>query len=126
MATVDSIDAFSLLQNMAPMSYDSSRLVDVACIAYAHVDDAHIKELRGKFLPTVQRQFQVALVPTLLTAMLSVTYPGDASFCSVKRILGDLHPLPAPPMQFSAVAVLLQEKYCLETQIVHTADISML
>ena len=61
MATVDSIDAFSLLQNMAPMSYDSSRLVDVACIAYAHVDDAHIKELRGKFLPTVQRQFQVAM-----------------------------------------------------------------
>lgn len=60
MATVDSIDAFSLLQNMAPMSYDSSRLVDVACIAYAHVDAAHIKELRGKFFATVQRQFQVA------------------------------------------------------------------
>lgn len=58
-ATVDSIDAFSLLQNMAPMSYDSSRLVDVACIAYAHVDAAHIKELRGKFFVTVQRQFQV-------------------------------------------------------------------
>ena len=60
MATVDSIDAFSLLQNMAPMSYDSSRLVDVACIAYAHVDAAHIKELRGQYLATVQRQFQVA------------------------------------------------------------------
>ncbi len=57
---MDSIDAFSLLQNMAPMSYDSSRLVDVACIAYAHVDAAHIKELRGKFFATVQRQFQVA------------------------------------------------------------------
>jgi len=29
-ATTDSVDAFSLLQNMAPMSYDSSRLIDVA------------------------------------------------------------------------------------------------
>ena len=59
MAAVDSIDAFSLLQNMAPMSYDSSRLVDVACIAYAHVDAAHVAELRGRFLATVEKQFQV-------------------------------------------------------------------
>ncbi len=72
MATVDSIDAFSLLQNMAPMSYDSSRLVDVACIAYAHVDDAHIKELRGKFLPTVQRQFQVAVLPVFQSREVSL------------------------------------------------------
>ncbi len=59
MAAVDSIDAFSLLQNMAPMSYDSSRLVDVACIAYAHVDAAHVKELRARFFTTVEKQFQV-------------------------------------------------------------------
>ena len=59
MAAVDSIDAFSLLQNMAPMSYDSSRLVDVACIAYAHVDAAHVKELRAQFFATVEKQFQV-------------------------------------------------------------------
>lgn len=58
-ATVDSIDAFSLLQNMAPMSYDSSRLVDVACIAYAHIDLVCIKGLREKFFSTVQKQFQV-------------------------------------------------------------------
>ena len=37
LATVDSVDAFSLLQNMAPMSFDSSRLIDIACIAYAQV-----------------------------------------------------------------------------------------
>lgn len=74
MATVDSIDAFSLLQNMAPMSYDSSRLVDVACIAYAHVDAAHIKELRGKFFATVQRQFQVATpAPSILHPCLPST-----------------------------------------------------
>lgn len=60
MATVDSIDAFSLLQNMAPMSYDSSRLVDVACIAYGHVDAPHIKDLRGRFHASVQKQFEVA------------------------------------------------------------------
>ena len=36
-ATVDAVDAFLLLQNMAPLSFDSSRLVDVACIAYAQV-----------------------------------------------------------------------------------------
>ena len=59
MAAVDSIDAFSLLQNMAPMSYDSSRLVDVACIAYAHVDAAHVKGLRARFFATVEKQFQV-------------------------------------------------------------------
>lgn len=58
-ATVDSIDAFSLLQNMAPMSYDSSRLVDVACIAYAHIDSLCIQGLRQQFFSTVQKQFQV-------------------------------------------------------------------
>ena len=86
MATVDSIDAFSLLQNMAPMSYDSSRLVDVACIAYAHVDAAHIRELRGKFLATVQKQFQVAaLQPTIPLS----EYPGkpcNARFACVLQI----------------------------------------
>ena len=80
MATVDSIDAFSLLQNMAPMSYDSSRLVDVACIAYAHVDDAHIKGLRGEFLPIVQRQFQVAAPPATIHMLV---YPEGAVFSSV-------------------------------------------
>jgi hypothetical protein len=59
--TVDSVDAFSLLQNMAPMSYDSSRLVDVACIAYAHIDAASITALRQKFFATVEKQFQVRL-----------------------------------------------------------------
>lgn len=58
-ATVDSVDAFSLLQNMAPMSYDSSRLVDVACIAYAHIDTTCITTLRHKFFATVEKQFQV-------------------------------------------------------------------
>ncbi len=88
MATVDSIDAFSLLQNMAPMSYDSSRLVDVACIAYAHVDDAHITELRGKFLPTVQRQFQVAVLPILL----SLYMPGRCLLYSIQRVLAEAYP----------------------------------
>jgi len=37
---VDSVDAFSLLQNMAPMSFDGSRLIDIACIAYAQARGA--------------------------------------------------------------------------------------
>ena len=59
MTTVDSIDAFSLLQNMAPLSFDSSRLVDVACIAYAHVDSHHMEALRAGFEAAVHAQVQV-------------------------------------------------------------------
>ena len=45
LATVDSVDAFSLLQNMAPMSFDSSRLIDIACIAYAQVCEHRLHSL---------------------------------------------------------------------------------
>ena len=99
-ATVDSIDAFSLLQNMAPMSYDSSRLVDVACIAYAHVDAAHIKELRGKYLATVQRQFQVA---ALQPAVHLSVHPGTG-FTLYPTEFGDVPSVPA--RQLSDIARL--------------------
>ena len=59
MATVDAVDAFSLLQNMAPLSFDSSRLVDVACIAYAHIDHAYLRNLRSGFEASVSAQVQV-------------------------------------------------------------------
>ena len=90
MATVDSIDAFSLLQNMAPMSYDSSRLVDVACIAYAHVDDAHIKGLRGEFLPIVKKQFQVAAPIITTIDPCRITRRGVVPFCSPNQEQPDL------------------------------------
>lgn len=61
MATVDSVDAFSLLQNMAPLSFDSSRLVDVACIAYSHVDHDYMTNLRKGFETSVKAQVQVTL-----------------------------------------------------------------
>ena len=52
-ATVDSIDAHSLLQSMAPMSYDSSRLIDMACIAFAGVTMDQISALRKAYTTTV-------------------------------------------------------------------------
>ena len=58
MATVDSVEAFGLLQSMAPTSYDASRLVDVAAIAYAHIDAAAIAALRARFTGAVRAQFQ--------------------------------------------------------------------
>ena len=59
MATTDSVDAFSLLQNMAPMSYDSSRLIDVACISFSSVDGAHLAGLQATHRQTVLAQFAV-------------------------------------------------------------------
>eukprot|EP00951_Prasinocladus_malaysianus_P011231 scaffold82880_cov44-Prasinocladus_malaysianus.AAC.1 len=37
MATVDSVDALSLLQATAPMSFDGSRLMSTACIGFQGV-----------------------------------------------------------------------------------------
>lgn len=59
-ATTDSVDAFSLLQNMAPMSYDSSRLIDVACISFSSTDRAHLARLQAKQRQTVLAQFAVS------------------------------------------------------------------
>ena len=57
---VDSIETLGLLQTMAPMSYDSSRLVDVACIAFAHVDADHIGSLRAVHSAAVHAEFAVS------------------------------------------------------------------
>ena len=58
-STTDSVDAFSLLQNMAPMSYDSSRLIDVACISFSTTDHAHLAALQARHRQTVLAQFAV-------------------------------------------------------------------
>ncbi|GMH41674.1 hypothetical protein BSKO_09584 [Bryopsis sp. KO-2023] len=44
--TVDALDAWELLQSMAPMSYDSSQLIDVACIAFSNVTQQYLDSLR--------------------------------------------------------------------------------
>lgn len=59
-ATVDAVDAFLLLQNMAPLSFDSSRLVDVACIAYSEVDCKYMENLRSQFAASVDEQVQAS------------------------------------------------------------------
>lgn len=66
-ATVDTIDAFILLQNMAPLSYDSSRLVDVACIAFATVDKEHMGQLRSSFEGDVNARIQVQIASLGIT-----------------------------------------------------------
>ena len=58
-STTDSVDAFGLLQNMAPMSYDSSRLIDVACISFSTTDHAHLAALQARHRQTVLAQFAV-------------------------------------------------------------------
>ncbi|KAK9868611.1 hypothetical protein WJX84_001924 [Apatococcus fuscideae] len=47
MATEDALDALSVLQNIAPLSYDSSRLLDVACIGFGSIQDADLATLRS-------------------------------------------------------------------------------
>lgn len=64
-STTDSVDAFSLLQNMAPMSYDSSRLIDVACISFSTTDHAQLAALQARHRQTVLAQFAVSLYPSL-------------------------------------------------------------
>ena len=82
MATVDAVDAFLLLQVMAPMSYDSSRLVDVACIAYAHVSPESIHQLRSLYLPAVRNQFEVRQPAAYLFGnSLEVHAPFGCSSC---------------------------------------------
>ncbi len=53
MATVDSIDAFTLLHAMAPMSFDASRLIDMACIAFAGLTMEQIQSLRKVYRTTI-------------------------------------------------------------------------
>lgn len=73
MSTTDSVDAFSLLQNMAPMSYDSSRLIDVACISFSTTDHAHLAALQARHRQTVLAQFAVRPLNHLCSLTPSVT-----------------------------------------------------
>ena len=61
MATEDALDALSVLQNIAPLSYDSSRLLDVACIGFGRIQDQDLATLRSicrlPILSHVQVQF---------------------------------------------------------------------
>ena len=81
---MDSVDAFSLLQNMAPMSYDSSRLIDVACISFSTTDHVHLAGLQARHRQTVLAQFAVSslnntVAPLLLGALDSVAHTSTAT-----------------------------------------------
>ena len=51
--TDDSSEAYLLLQSLAPMTFDASRLVDSACIGFGYVKDAALRVLRDKYRPQV-------------------------------------------------------------------------
>lgn len=54
--TRESSDAYMLLQALAPMSFDASRLVDTACIAFRGLQPAAVEVLRDKFRREVAEQ----------------------------------------------------------------------
>lgn len=47
--TCESSDAYMLLQALAPMSFDASRLIDTACIGFRGLQPAAVDVLRDKF-----------------------------------------------------------------------------
>jgi hypothetical protein len=58
LSTADSLEAFKVLQHMAPMSYDSSRLVDVACIGFSHITHPYLNQLRSIYFAQVAQLVQ--------------------------------------------------------------------
>lgn len=80
-STTDSVDAFSLLQNMAPMSYDSSRLIDVACISFSTTDHAHLAALQARHRQTVLAQFAVRPPKTALLSVTEIVWPVVCLLC---------------------------------------------
>ena len=77
MATVDSIDAFTLLHAMAPMSFDASRLIDMACIAFAGLTMDQIQALRKAYRTTV-----VASKLNVRCAVANLPSPDKSNFGS--------------------------------------------
>jgi hypothetical protein len=43
-----------------PMSFDSSRLLDTACIAHGHIKDSALRVLRAKYRTPVLEQLRVS------------------------------------------------------------------
>lgn len=56
MQTVDALDAWELLQSMAPMSYDSSRLIDVACIGFSNVTPEYLSSLTHIYKERINKE----------------------------------------------------------------------
>lgn len=60
MQTVDVMDAWELLQSMAPMSYDSSRLIDVACIGFSNVTPEYLSSLTDIYKERVDKEREIS------------------------------------------------------------------
>ena len=67
MATEDALDALSVLQNIAPLSYDSSRLLDVACIGFGRIQDQELATLRSICRLPILSHVQVQHLPAPAT-----------------------------------------------------------
>lgn len=57
--TIETGDAYALLQAMAPMTCDASALVDTASIAWGHINDAALWVLRDRHRPEVLEAMKV-------------------------------------------------------------------
>ena len=66
MATEDALDALSVLQNIAPLSYDSSRLLDVACIGFGRIQEQELATLRSICRLPILSHVQVEHEPSLI------------------------------------------------------------
>ncbi|GAB4813054.1 hypothetical protein N2152v2_000100 [Parachlorella kessleri] len=51
-------DAYMLLQSMGPMTFDSSRLLDTACIGFGYIKDTALRVLRAKYRTPVLEQLR--------------------------------------------------------------------
>ena len=78
MATEDALDALSVLQNIAPLSYDSSRLLDVACIGFGGVQDADLATLRSICRLPVLSHVQVMIDGPALFARQLLKFCSDS------------------------------------------------
>jgi len=56
------------------MSYDSSRLIDVACISFSSTDHAHLASLQARHRQTVLAQFAVCMLLYMLLNAECVPY----------------------------------------------------
>jgi hypothetical protein len=73
MCTLESSDAYMLLQCCAQMTFDSSRLVDTASIGYSHLQPAGLQVLRQRYRPAVLDNLRVS---GWLAGWLSLALPG--------------------------------------------------
>ncbi|GAX76892.1 hypothetical protein CEUSTIGMA_g4338.t1 [Chlamydomonas eustigma] len=60
LATCDEVDAFQVLQSMAPLTYDGSRLISTACQSFKDINDKMLTALRDQYRQSLQEEEEIA------------------------------------------------------------------